>query len=447
MDRRGIALIVLGLVVVGFLAVVAGFSVALKRSPLDIMAGRLTPAPQELFRKNRILVLAEGLDYDYTDKDEEYSTKSRSDVIKAITLDFRTDNVYVLSVPRDMDAVLPNGEETKINQAQAEGGVREAQAVIAKWLGISGFDRYVLLRINTTKDLINAIGGIEIDPKNSDALMHTGPNGPIDYDDTWGHLHIHFKPGMQHMNGDQAVSYARFRHDWCSDPCRIMRQDQVMQAALNKIRSDKFNTLVHLNDLIAVFSRDVQTNFTRQEEISLATEFARMPKNGLHTDKIPYVDTKIAADGGEVLIPDEAKKAQLVENMLIDPPVPTPAPDASAVAAIAPNSVRVDVENGTAIPGLARRVASMLRKQGFTIGSVSNAQSSDVATTELHEHSSIAYAGVRVREALGKAAQSARVIDDSQTPSPSPAGSAASDVTVVVGQDVAAALTTQASAP
>jgi LCP family protein required for cell wall assembly len=443
-----IAVTVAGILLLGAIAVVLGFSMAFHRSPIQVVQGQLTPSPQELFGKDHILVLAEGLDYDYTDKDEEFSSQSRADVIKAIDLDFRTNNVYVLSIPRDMDAVLPNGEESKINQAQADGGVRESQKVIAKWLGIPGFDRYILLRINTTKDLINAIGGIEINPMNSDALTHTGPNGPIDYDDTWGHLHIHFKPGMQHLSGNQAVSYARFRHDWCSDPCRIMRQNQVMQAALNKIKGDKFNTLMHLNDIIAVFSRDVQTNLTRDEEIALATQFAHMPKNGLHADTagMPYIDTKILADGGEVLIPDEAKKQHQVESMLLNPPLPTPSPAPGQVAAIDPKSVRVDVENGSGVPGAARRIADQLRKQGFAIGEIGNAQSSDMSTTELFEHSKITFAGLKVRQALGKAGQSARVISGSGTPSPAASQTPPSDVTVVVGQDLATALAAQLSA-
>lgn len=430
-----------GLLVIGFIAVVAGFSVAFHRSPFEIVQGQFAPTPEELFHKDRILVLVEGLDYDYNDKDEEYSGQSRSDVIKAVDLDFRTNNVYVLSIPRDMDAVLPNGNESKINQAQADGGVSEAQSVISKWLGIPGFDRYVLLRINTTKDLINAIGGIDIDPKNSDALTHTGPNGPIDYDDNWGHLHIHFKPGMQHMNGDQAVSYARFRHDWCSDPCRIMRQNQVMQAALNKIKGDKFNTLVHLSDIIGVFDKDVQTNLTRDEEIALATQFAHMPKNGLHTDTagMPYVATKELPYAGEVLVPDEAKKEQQVDSMLLNPPVPTASPAPGQLAAIAPASVRVDVENGSGMPGAARRIATMLRKQGFTIGVIGNAHSSDMQITRLHQHSKVAFAGLKVRDALGKPAQNAEVVDDAST-------GGQSDVTVIVGQDLATALASQVSA-
>ena len=443
-----IAAVAAGLLLIAVAATVAGFSVAQHRAPwlviADLASRPLAPPPAQLFGKDRLLVLVEGLDYDYTAKDEEYSTQARSDVIWAVDLDFRDNHVYELSVPRDMDAVLPNGRETKINEAQAEGGVREAQSVIAKWLGIPQFDRYVVLRVNTTKDLITAIGGVDVNVMNSHAVQNDGePNGPLDYDDTWGHLHIHLKPGFQHLNGEQAVGYMRFRHDFCGDPCRIKRQQQVEHAFIEKLRGDKMNTLLHLNDLLAVFNRDVNTNLSRQEELSLAVAFADMPKNAVVTDQVPYVDDKVVADGGDVIIPDEAKKAQLVQDMLLDPPLPMPSPDASAVAAVAPGTVRVDVENGTGVAGAAKRVAAMLRKQGFTIADIGNSGSL-LETTELHEHTHITFAGLRVRQALGKAAGKARVISESASPAPQP--SATSDVTVIVGQDMAGSLD-QASVP
>ena len=179
-----------------------------------------------------MLVLVEGLDYDYTAKDEEFSTNSRSDVIWAVNLDFANKRIYQLSIPRDMIATMPNGTRAKINQAQSDGGVKEAKSVIAEFLGIPGFDRYVILRIDATKEFIEAIGGVEVDVKSSDCLRYkTGCTGePLDYDDSWGHLHIHLKEGLQHLDGEQAVAYMRFRHDWCSDPCRIMRQQQVLHA-------------------------------------------------------------------------------------------------------------------------------------------------------------------------------------------------------------------------
>lgn len=441
-------LTVIALVIIAAASVVAGFAVAERRAPwlvvADVATRPLAPPPQDLFGKDRLLVLVEGLDYDYNDKDEEFSTQSRSDVIMAVDLDFRDDRVYEVSVPRDMDAIMPDGRETKINEAQSDGGEREAQSVIAKWLGIPGFDRYVILRINTTKDLINAIGGVNVNVMNSHALMHDGdPNGPIDYDDTWGHLHIHFQPGVHHMTGDEAVSYARFRHDFCGDPCRIMRQQQVIHAFVDKLKNDKVNTLLHLNDLLGVFNRDVQTNLTGQEQLSLAVAFANAPKNSVQTAQIPYVGDKIVADGGDVIIPDEAKKAELVQNMLVDPPIPTPAPDPGAIAAIAPGSVRVDVENATDVPGMARKVAALLKQRGFIIGDVGNAPT-QAPTTELHEHTRITYAGLKVRAALGKVAGNAPVIAES-APAAVPSGTAASDVTVIVGQDLASALGQQAS--
>lgn len=439
--------ITLAFLIIGIASVIAGFSVAQQRAPWQVIASAVTrplaPPPQELFHKDHILVLVEGLDYDYTSKDEEYSTQARSDVIKAVNLDFDTRHVYALSIPRDMVATYPSGRQAKINEAQSEGGVHEAQAVISQWLGIPGFDRYMIFRSDSTLDLINALGGVDVKVMNSDCIEHPNncTNGPLDYVDTWGHLNIHLKPGYQHLNGVQAVGYMRFRHDFCGDPCRIKRQDQVIHALISRLESDKLNTLLHVGDLLGVLNRDVETNLTRTEELSLAAYFAEMPKNAVTMDQVPYVADVVLPDGGDAIVPNETKRAEQVKNMLLDPPRPSPTPDASALAAINPLSVRVDVENGTGMPGMAKRVAALLRAKGFEIGEIGNA-SQDVSTTEVHEHTRIQYAGIRVRDALGKAAANASVIDDAQT-ADALASAAPSDVTVIVGQDFASALAQQ----
>ncbi len=436
--------IVLAIIVLGCVATLTGMSVTQHRPFWQIVVTAFTPSPQQVFGKNHILVLVEGLDYDYTAKDEEYSSAARSDVIWAVNLDFVTQRVYQLSIPRDMVGTYPGGRQQKINQAQSEGGVREAQSVIAQFLGVPGFDRYVVLRVNTTKDFIKAIGGVDVKVTNSDCLMHPHgcTNGPLDYDDSWGHLHIHLKPGMQHLGGEQAVGYMRFRHDWCGDPCRIMRQQQVLHSLLQKLAADKFNTLLHLNDLLSVLNRDVQTNFKTQEEVSIATAFADLPRNALVTAQVPYVADITLPDGGAALVADEGKRAQLVRTMLIAPAQPSTPPDPGALAALSPGSLRVDVENGTGVPGMAKRVAALLRSEGFQISQIGNAASTNVATTEVREHSRVALAGLKVRNGLGSAASRVAVIAEAvspQTPSPS-------DVTVILGEDLVPALSAQ-SAP
>ncbi|MBV9232796.1 MAG: LCP family protein, partial [Candidatus Eremiobacteraeota bacterium] len=141
-------LTILGLLVVGVAAACAGYVIFEHKNPIVAISQLFVPSPQQTFGKSNLLVLVEGLDYDYTNKDEEFSTNSRSDVIWAVNLDFVNKRVYQLSIPRDMVATLPNGSQAKINQAQSDGGVKEAKSVIAQWLGITGFDRYAILRID-----------------------------------------------------------------------------------------------------------------------------------------------------------------------------------------------------------------------------------------------------------------------------------------------------------
>ncbi len=444
------AALIVGLVLVGVGSALAGFSLFKHENPVQLITQAFVPSPSQVFGKPNLVVLMEGLDYDYTDSDVEFSKNSRSDVIKAVNLDFINKGVYVVSVPRDMLATYPNGTQHKINEAQSDGGVKEAQQVIGQFLGIPGFDRYVILRIDATKDVINAIGGVDLYVKTSDCLMnHTGcTGGRLDYDDTWGHLHIHLAEGMHHLDGDAAVGYGRFRHDWCSDPCRIMRQNQVITAVLDKIKGDKMNTLIHAGNILAVIHRDVDTNFTQNELFSLASYFSGASPKDLHFAQVPYTNDVEMPDGDD-LIPDKSQLAGIVQNNLIAPPTPQPSPDAMALAAIAPGTVRVDVENASGMTGAARAVADALRKSGFTIGDVGNADVTDQDKTQIQEHSTVTFAGAKVRSALPATMQTLPISGAHvATSSPSATATAQpSDVTVFVGRDLANAVIAKRTVP
>ena len=390
---------------------VTGLAIARHESPFQLFSQALIPDPQQVFGKNHLLVLVVGLDYDYDTADTESSKTSRSDIIKAVNLDFKTKKVYILSVPRDMDAILPSGQEAKINQAQSEGGIKESRQVIAEWLGIPSFDRYVILRIDSMADLINAIGGVDLAVMNSDALRREGPNGRIDYDDNWGHLHVHLKPGMQHMNGAAAVGYARFRHDWCSDPCRIMRQDQVVAAIVARLKNDRLNTLEHLSPLAAVVHKDVETSLTPGEELSLVSAFSGISPADIKTAQVPYIADKNVPGYGSVIVPDTKARAALVASMLL--------------GLSAPVNVRINVLNGTSTAGAAKRVADLLKTKGFTVARVGNAAAR--ASTAIYAANQSA--GAQVRAALGPSVNAAPILE-----------AQSGNVTVIVGQDLAGAL-------
>jgi len=395
------------------------------------LVGYFVPSPESIFGKDRVIVGLLGLDYDYTTSDIETSTNARTDKLSVFALDFPTGVVKEIAIPRDSEALI-GGRENKINAAYAIGGETLTDQVTGEFLGLTRndkgryFDRYITLRIDATKDFINAIGGLDV---NVDEEMN--------YDDSWGHLHIHFHPGLQHMNGDQAVSFARFRHDACSDPCRIKRQQMIMQLAIEKLRSQKFNDLAHIAELINVIRRDVYTNLSTQEMTSLAWRFKNISLANVQQTQIPFKDDIYLSNAGDVLVPDDAKKAQIVADFLGPYTAATPPPDRIAVAraSVPPANVHVVVQNGSGESGMGKKMADALRARGYVIDSISNADSFDYDRTVIREHSKVPGVGEQVRSQI--ALKTATV-----TPAPQASAQAAEggDVTVIVGKDFAGAV-------
>jgi LCP family protein required for cell wall assembly len=423
----------LALVAIGIVFGSVAFKMVREHKSLPASLGEVVfhvPSPESVFGKDRIYILLMGLDYDYTQTDQPYSKNSRSDTIMAAGLDFQTKSAKLVSILRDTDATI-NGREGKINEAFSVGGVKLSDQVIGDFLGMPAgangqhFDRYIVVKINALKDFVNAIGGIDV------PVTET-----MNYDDSWGHLHIHFKPGLVHMSGEDAQGYARFRHDACSDPCRTKRQQQVIHIVVQKLKADRFNDLTHIVQLISVFDRDVSTNLSNDELKSLAWAYKDANVADLsHADTIGYVDTKETPDG-QVVVPDEKQKAALVAGLLgtygnVAPP-PT-----NALAAVKPSSVHVVVENGSGISGLASTAANKLRKLGYVVDSVGNADAFSYAQTAIRPATKVPYVGERLRKDLGVPAASVTEATDA-TPGPRTV------VTLIVGKDFAEAQATAA---
>ncbi|MBV8750940.1 MAG: LCP family protein [Candidatus Eremiobacteraeota bacterium] len=423
------------LIVVGlFFGLVAYKMIANHKSFGESVADSLPafiPPPASVFGKERIYVMLLGIDFNYDNKDQPYSKGARSDTIMVAGLDFPTKSLKLVSVLRDTEAIV-NGHDTKINEAYSDGGVKLADQVIGNFLGMpktergTNFDRFIVVNSNGVKDFVDAIGGIDVPVTEQ-----------MDYDDTWGHLHIHFKPGLVHMNGYQAMAYSRFRHDACSDLCRTKRQQQIIHITMAKLKSQKFNDLLHIGQLIAALNKNVFTNLTFDEQKSLAWAFKDANLTDLSkADTIRYVDVKDTSWGGEVAIPDEAQKAKLVGELLGAYGNATPVP-ATALQAVKPSSVHVVVENGSGIRGLASSVSARLTKIGYVVDSVGNADTFGYDTTQIRPATNVPYVGERVRSDLGVADATIAPATDT-TPGPHVV------VTVIVGRDYAQASATAA---
>ena len=390
--------------------------------------------PQSVFGKDRVYVMLLGIDFNYDEKGMPYSKNARSDTIMVAGLDFPSKSMKLVSVLRDTEATI-NGHDGKINQAYSDGGVKLADSVIGDFMTIpknehgSNFDRYVIVNANGLKDFVDAIGGIDVPVTEK-----------MDYDDNWGHLHIHFKPGLVHMNGYDAMAYSRFRHDACSDPCRTKRQQDIIHITMAKLKADKFNDLTHIGSLIGALNKNIMTNLTFDEEKALAWHFKDANTADLgHADTIPYIDTKETAYAGEVLIPDPVVKAKLIADLLGTYGNVTPVPS-SALAAVRPATVHLIVQNGSGIPGLAGVAAARLEKAGYKVDSVTNADAFSYEVSEIRPASKVPNVGERVRQDLGLPVAAPVTPATDTTPGPKTL------VTVIVGKDFAQAQATAAPA-
>lgn len=161
-------------------------------------------------------------------------------------VDVRGDDISVIAMPRD----LLVDERRRINSIYgregAEGLLRRVEAV----LGVP-IDYYVIIKLDIFQNLVDALGGVEVDVPYR-----------MDYDDNVGRLHIHFKAGLQHMNGEDASKFIRYRHTLRGDIDRLDNVKRLAYAMLQRVKALNVRAVTKLPELVDTFFKDVETNAT-----------------------------------------------------------------------------------------------------------------------------------------------------------------------------------------
>ncbi len=200
-------------------------------------------------------VLCLGLDED----------KTRSDVIMLVSLDPELGTVKILSIPRDTRVQI-NGSTAKINATM--GYKNREELLISKIKEITGLPVHYYAEVDFSGfiDIIDILGGVDY-------------NVPyyMDYDDPVQDLHIHFEPGMQHLDGQAAHDYVRFRHNndgsapgpyAMGDEGRIQAQQEFLKELFRQKLNPQYITKVP--ELINAIYEHVTTNFSVADAIKYA---------------------------------------------------------------------------------------------------------------------------------------------------------------------------------
>ena len=200
-------------------------------------------------------------------RDNDLDKGTRSDTIMIASLNKKTMKVKIASIYRDTLSEQEDGTLNKINAAYSYGGPEGALSVLNKNLDMN-IEHYVTVNFNSMIDIVDSVGGIDIDVQEDEMPYICGyvqeimkVTGKLSPGVT--------EPGTQTLNGVQATAYARIRYTAGDDFKRAERQRAVLQKVVEKLQQA---SPAQLNKIIDKVFPEVSTNFTMTEILEYAKD-------------------------------------------------------------------------------------------------------------------------------------------------------------------------------
>ncbi|WP_033403673.1 LCP family protein [Paenibacillus fonticola] len=182
----------------------------------------------------------------------------RSDTMLVASIDPVEKKSYLFSIMRDTYLKIPEHGSDRINAAITYGP-NTAMQTVSELLGIP-IQYYVYTDFQGFIELVDAIGGVDFYVEKD--MRYTSKADKHEFD-------INLKKGQQHLDGDAALQYVRFRHDALSDYSRTERQRNFIKAVAEKMIST--TSLMKLPTILEKVNPYVDTNLTVNDMWKLAT--------------------------------------------------------------------------------------------------------------------------------------------------------------------------------
>ncbi|HIS87622.1 MAG TPA: LCP family protein [Candidatus Caccenecus avistercoris] len=208
------------------------------------------------------------------------------DTLMLITFNPHTLNATMFSIPRDtyVPIACNNNRHAKINSSAAYGTSCVIDTV--EQLTDITIDYYVKINFKGVVDLVDALGGIEVDIEAPDFNYNHGVNCGGKFCEqnsdrnTSASGMIYLDPGLQTINGEAALAYARCRHLYLqSDIDRNRHQQQVVEAIAKKASS--MENLTNLEDILNSITKNITTNMSTEQILSFYDVLKSMISNSL----------------------------------------------------------------------------------------------------------------------------------------------------------------------
>ncbi len=206
------------------------------------------------------------------------------DTLMLITFNPKTLNATIFSIPRDtyVPIACNNNRYNKINSSAAYGTdcvINTVQNLVDVTI-----DYYAKINFNGVIDLVNALGGIDVDVEapNYDYYISQHGKGRLCESNSLRDTTklVCMNTGMQHLNGEQALAYARNRHGFLeSDLARNRHQQQIVEALAKKVMN--VTNFGDFEKMLEAVSKNIATNLSTKQILSFYQSLKDMLLNGL----------------------------------------------------------------------------------------------------------------------------------------------------------------------
>lgn len=227
---------------------------------------------------------------------------ARADVAALVAINLETKAIQMISIPRDTrSAIAETDLVRKINYAHATGGPERMVKTVENLLGVP-IHYYMETNFEGFANCIDILGGLDYYVEQRMYLPLEG---------------IDLQPGQQVLNGQNALSYVRWRGDAQADIGRIARQQAFLAALLDK--SLRLTTLPKIPSLVSELRANLDTDMSVTKMIALAKEFVGEDNLQLQTTTLPGVPDN-ENYGASYWILDEAACKDIIDAIYYPDP-------------------------------------------------------------------------------------------------------------------------------
>lgn len=225
-------------------------------------------------------------------------TQSRSDTNILVRVDAEQGLISMISIPRDTKIEIKGHGTQKFNAAYAFDGVPGVIKATEKLLDIE-VSHYAEVDFRSLAALVDAVGGVTVDVATKIDDYHC--------DDGDGNHYV-IQKGIQHLNGGQALTFARSRHYADGDFTRSSNQRLLVEAIIDQVLS---MPLTQLPQVLGAAADCVTTDFSVTDILTLAQLFSKDKDLTIYSAMLPSYTQNI--NGISFVINDEEKTKEMMK--------------------------------------------------------------------------------------------------------------------------------------